>query len=183
MQVIGGNIATAAAAIGWRRPGLMAIKVGIGPGSICTTRIVSRHRGAADKCHRQCHRGARGHGNSSGAASGFPGYRQAGRGARGLMGSMFAGTEGARRGRTLPGRTQGPGHGITGGVAGPRARPKFSGCAQGRGETGARGNRGQGALQGAGLGHRPPADGGVRSPWLPVAALSMPCAPCPEFGG
>ncbi|WP_404362090.1 IMP dehydrogenase [Marinobacter sp.] len=41
VQVIGGNIATAAAAIALADAGADAVKVGIGPGSICTTRIVA----------------------------------------------------------------------------------------------------------------------------------------------
>jgi IMP dehydrogenase len=41
VQVVGGNIATAAAARALVEAGADAVKVGIGPGSICTTRIVA----------------------------------------------------------------------------------------------------------------------------------------------
>jgi IMP dehydrogenase len=41
VQVIGGNIATADAALALVEAGADAVKVGIGPGSICTTRIVA----------------------------------------------------------------------------------------------------------------------------------------------
>ena len=41
IEVIGGNIATGAAALAVAEAGADAVKVGIGPGSICTTRIVA----------------------------------------------------------------------------------------------------------------------------------------------
>lgn len=41
IQVVGGNIATADAALALAEAGADAVKVGIGPGSICTTRIVA----------------------------------------------------------------------------------------------------------------------------------------------
>jgi len=41
IQVVGGNIATAEAALDLAKAGADAVKVGIGPGSICTTRMVA----------------------------------------------------------------------------------------------------------------------------------------------
>ena len=41
VEVIGGNIATAEAAIALEKAGADAVKVGMGPGSICTTRIIA----------------------------------------------------------------------------------------------------------------------------------------------
>jgi len=41
IQIVGGNIATGAAALDLVKAGADAVKVGIGPGSICTTRMVA----------------------------------------------------------------------------------------------------------------------------------------------
>jgi IMP dehydrogenase len=41
VQLIGGNIATAEAALALKEAGVDGVKVGIGPGSICTTRVVA----------------------------------------------------------------------------------------------------------------------------------------------
>ncbi|AFP85165.1 IMP dehydrogenase [secondary endosymbiont of Ctenarytaina eucalypti] len=41
LQIIGGNVATSSGALALVEAGVSAVKVGIGPGSICTTRIVT----------------------------------------------------------------------------------------------------------------------------------------------
>ena len=57
VQVVAGNIATAEGAKALIDAGADAIKVGIGPGSICTTRIVAGRRRAAAHRHHGCGRG------------------------------------------------------------------------------------------------------------------------------
>jgi IMP dehydrogenase len=96
--VIGGNIATGEAALALVEAGADAVKVGIGPGSICTTRIVAgvgvpqiiRHQ-------RRGHR-AEGHRCADDRRRRHPllGRRRQGDRRRRhsvMMGSMFAGTE------------------------------------------------------------------------------------------
>jgi IMP dehydrogenase len=41
LQIVGGNVATAEGALALAEAGVNAVKVGVGPGSICTTRIVA----------------------------------------------------------------------------------------------------------------------------------------------
>ncbi|MCB0660628.1 MAG: IMP dehydrogenase [Saprospiraceae bacterium] len=41
LQIVGGNVATAEGAVALKNAGVNAVKVGVGPGSICTTRVVT----------------------------------------------------------------------------------------------------------------------------------------------
>ena len=64
IQVIGGNIVTAEAALDLVKHGADAVKVGIGPGSICTTRVIAGVGRPADQCHRAGRQGIGGHGSA-----------------------------------------------------------------------------------------------------------------------
>lgn len=60
LQLVAGNVATAEAAVALCEAGVDAVKVGIGPGSICTTRVVAGigvpQLTAVDDCVRACDR-------------------------------------------------------------------------------------------------------------------------------
>ena len=53
VDIVAGNVATGAAAKALIDAGADGIKVGIGPGSICTTRIRVRRRGPSDDSGNQ----------------------------------------------------------------------------------------------------------------------------------
>lgn len=98
VEVIAGNIATAAAAEALIKAGVDAIKVGIGPGSICTTRVVAGVGVPQITAISECARVARKHGIPVIADGGvkFSGdlTKAVAAGADVVMiGSLFAGTE------------------------------------------------------------------------------------------
>jgi len=98
IQVIGGNIATAAAAKALVDHGADGVKVGIGPGSICTTRVVAGIGVPQITAIQQVHGAIKGTGVGLIADGGI---RYSGDIAKGLaagadcvmLGSLFAGTE------------------------------------------------------------------------------------------
>ena len=141
LQIVAGNIATAEAAEDLIKAGANAIKVGVGPGSICTTRIVAGVGVPQVTALRDCvsvavkydipviadggikHSGDLAKAIGSGASSV-------------MIGSLFAGTD------ETPGETflRGDGPGIVGPLRSVR-----NGC---RVETGAGGHRRQGPVPG-----------------------------------
>ena len=165
VQVIAGNVATAEATRALIDAGADGIKVGIGPGSICTTRVVAgvgvpqltAIMDAAEEAQK----------------SGVPviadgGLRTSGDIAKALaagastvmVGSLLAGTEEA------PGETflyQGRAyqilsrHGLGRRDGARLGRSLFPAGHQGPAEAGARGHRGAGAVQGPGARRDPPA--------------------------
>ena len=168
VDVIGGNIATGAAALALVEAGADAVKVGIGPGSICTTRIVTGvgvpqimaieavaeghpgQRRAADRRRRHPLLGRPGQGHRRRRAQRDDGRR------------LRRHRRGAGRGGAVPGPQlqELPRHGLAG-RDGSRARPtatsrKATRTAAQLGQAGARGHRRPGAVQGLAGGHRLP---------------------------
>ena len=164
-QIIAGNVATGAAAAALIEAGADAIKVGIGPGSICTTRIVAGvgvpQLTAILDVAASCR------------AKGVPviadgGIRSSGDLAKAIaagadcvmLGSMFAGSEeSAGRGVPLPGPLLQvlPRHGLAGRDGARLGRPLFPAGGARLAEAGAGRDRGPGALSRAGRQHHPPA--------------------------
>jgi IMP dehydrogenase len=98
MQILAGNVATAEAARDLISLGIDGLKVGIGPGSICTTRVVTGAGVPQITAIAECSKAARGSGVSIIADGGikFSGdiTKAIAAGASAVMiGSLFAGTE------------------------------------------------------------------------------------------
>jgi len=132
IDVIAGNIATYEGASDLVAAGVAAVKVGMGPGSICTTRVVS--------------------------GAGMPQITAIAEAARGLVGDDRVAVR--RHGRESRGADPAPGpllqelqrHGIPGGHEGGLPRPLLSGSRGEQRQAGPRGHRGHGPLQGAAVG-------------------------------
>ena len=157
VQVIGGNVATAAGAQALADHGADAVKVGIGPGSICTTRIVAGVGVPQITAIQFAIEGV--------AAAGVPviadgGIRYSGDIAKAIaagascvmLGSLFAGhRRSARRDRALPGTLvqELSRHGLAGRDAGGKLRPLLPGHRRRgrRGEARARRHRRTRAVQ------------------------------------
>ena len=169
VQVIGGNIATGAAAIALAEAGVDGVKVGIGPGSICTTRIVTGTGVPQITAIANVMAALK--------STGIPliadgGIRFSGDIAKALvagahsvmMGSMFAGTEEAPGEVELyQGRTYKAYRGM--GSLGAMSRTQgssdryFQDASKGAEKLVPEGIEGRVPYKGPGLGHRPPVDG------------------------
>jgi IMP dehydrogenase len=97
-EIIGGNVATGDATLALIEAGVDAVKVGVGPGSICTTRIVTGIGVPQLSAVMDCARAARGTGvpiiaDGGIKYSGDVVKALAGGGDTVMIGSLFAGTE------------------------------------------------------------------------------------------
>jgi IMP dehydrogenase len=163
IQLVGGNIATPEAALALIKAGANAVKVGIGPGTICTTRMVagvgvpqlSAIMEVAEVAHK--------HGVSVIADGGI---KYSGDIAKAIaagadcvmIGSLFAGTE------ESPGEVflfQGRSYKSYRGMGSRLGRPLLPGRGGRQAEAGARRRRGPRPLQGSGHHRHPPDDRGL----------------------
>ena len=179
MQLIAGNVATYEGARDLIDLGVDGVKVGIGPGSICTTRVVSGRGRAADHGHRGCARATRGTGVPLIADGGIK-YsgditKAIAAGADCVMiGSLLAGTE-ESPGETIlyQGRTFKSYRGM--GSLGAMAQGSSDRYAQdARRQAGAGRHRGPRAVQGSALGPGVPAGRRPASrAWATAAARTI----------
>ena len=161
IQLFAGNVATAAATHDLISAGVDCVKVGIGPGSICTTRVVAGIGVPQITAIADCAEEADKHGikvigdggiKYSGDITGGRVLRDAGQSAGGHgRGSRRCG---AVSGPFLQGISR---HGFAGGHGGRQQGSLLPGGCE---EAGARRRGRPRALQGAGGGHRIPDDGG-----------------------
>ncbi len=166
LQVIAGNIATSRAAVDLIRSGADAIKVGMGPGAICTTRVVAGVGIPQITAIMDCARVASKVGVpliADGGVKYSGDIVKAHRRGRGLGDDR----EPVRRHRGEPGADRAlrgarvqdlPGHGLDRGDESRLGRPVHAGRRRGV-EARRRGDRGTSAVQGQARGHRVPAGG------------------------
>ena len=155
VQVIAGNVATAEATRALAGAGADAVKVGIGPGSICTTRVVAGVGVPQMTAVMDSAEAAEEYGIPVIADGGL---RASGDAAKALAAGASTDRGSARRDLHLPGpQLQGLSrHGQRGRDGARQRRPLFPGRCQ-PAEAGPRRDRGAGPLQGPRRGGRPPA--------------------------
>ena len=190
VELVAGNVATAEGAESLIDLGVDGVKVGIGSGSICTTRVIAGIGMPMISALAECGRAARRHGvpiiaDGGVRYSGDITKALAVGGGAVMIGSLFAGTDESPgelilyQGRSFK---EYRGMGSIGAMrAGSRdryfqeeVRPREP--PRGRREAGARGHRGPGAPQGVGRRHDPPAR---RRPASRHGLLRLPHRPRP----
>ena len=173
VEVVGGNVATRAAALALVEAGADAVKVGVGPGSICTTRVVAGVGAPQITAILEAVAACAPHGVPVIADGGlqYSGDIAKALAAGASTAMLGLAARGHRRGAGRPDLRQRqavqelPRHGLTGRDAGSRGAeellqgPLLPGRRAERGQAGARGHRGQGAVPRAAVDRHPSADG------------------------